>query len=229
MHSRSPPDFPLALGLHKSRSPHAPAWPAASAGTVPPHQDLPRVCALLGTRAAARAADGRRGWAGEDGGALEGGAVGFLQLFGGALQPHPHYHLLLPEGLWQSDGTFVALPPPEDADVTAVLHRVLRRLRSRWPTASPSTRTPDCTPMTGRASRRSAATCARCGRRIATAPPRGRPLRVPPEARRGSGADSGSAAAAASKRVFAPVGRRAPALLTPSADALAQAWTDVLG
>ena len=57
--------------------------------------------------------------------------MGFLQLFGGALQAQPRYHLLLPEGLWQRDAIFVALPPPEDADVTAVLHRVLRRLRSR--------------------------------------------------------------------------------------------------
>ena len=60
----------------------------------------------------------------------QGGAVGSLQLFGGALQAHPHFHLLLPEGLWHGD-TFVPLPPPEDADVTAVLHRVLRRLRPR--------------------------------------------------------------------------------------------------
>lgn len=64
-------------------------------------------------------------------GALSGGSVGFLQLFSGALQVHPHFHLLLPEGLWQADGTFVPLPPPEDADVAAVLHRVLRRLRPR--------------------------------------------------------------------------------------------------
>ena len=32
-------------------------------------------------------------------GALKGGAVGFLQLFGGALQLTPHLHVLLPEGL----------------------------------------------------------------------------------------------------------------------------------
>jgi hypothetical protein len=64
-------------------------------------------------------------------GAVSGGATGFLQLFGGALQVHPHHHVLLPEGLWDASGVFVALPPPEDADVTGVLHRVLRRLRPR--------------------------------------------------------------------------------------------------
>ena len=57
---------------------------------------------------------------------LSGGAVGFLQLFGGALQLTPHFHLLLPEGLWEEDGTFVGLPPPEDEDEGAVLHRVRR-------------------------------------------------------------------------------------------------------
>jgi hypothetical protein len=64
-------------------------------------------------------------------GPLTGGAVAFLQLFGGALQVHPHFHVLLPEGLWQADGTFVDVPPPDDAAVEAVLHRVLRRLRPR--------------------------------------------------------------------------------------------------
>ena len=45
-------------------------------------------------------------------GGPKGGPVGFLQLFNGALQAHPHYHLLLPEGLWQSDGTFGAASRP---------------------------------------------------------------------------------------------------------------------
>jgi hypothetical protein len=71
---------------------------------------------------------------------LQGGAVGFLQLFGSALQLTPHLHVLLPEGLWGDDGEWVALPPPEDDEVEAVLHRLLRQLRatfagleSRWP------------------------------------------------------------------------------------------------
>ncbi len=37
-----------------------------------------------------------------------------------------HLHLLVPEALWRVDGAVVPVPPPSDADVTAVLHRVLR-------------------------------------------------------------------------------------------------------
>ena len=49
---------------------------------------------------------------------LKGGAVGFTQFFGGALQLTPHLHVLLPEGLW--DGSeFVPLPPPAEEDVEA--------------------------------------------------------------------------------------------------------------
>jgi hypothetical protein len=73
-------------------------------------------------------------------GPLHGGAVGFLQLFGSGLQLTPHLHILLPEGLWGDDGEWVALPPPEDDELEAVLHRLLRQLRatfaaleSRWP------------------------------------------------------------------------------------------------
>jgi hypothetical protein len=73
-------------------------------------------------------------------GALKGGAVGFLQLFGGALQLTPHLHVLLPEGLWSEEGEWVVLPPPEDEEVEAVLQRLLRRVRAllaeveeRWP------------------------------------------------------------------------------------------------
>ena len=63
---------------------------------------------------------------------LQGGAVGFLQLFGSALQLTPHLHLLLPEGLWGEDGEWVPLPPPEDDAVEAVLHRLLRQLRATF-------------------------------------------------------------------------------------------------
>ena len=63
-------------------------------------------------------------------GVLKGGAVGFLQLFGGALQLTPHLHLLLPEGLWSERGEWVVLPPPEDEEVEAVLHRLLRQVRA---------------------------------------------------------------------------------------------------
>jgi hypothetical protein len=45
--------------------------------------------------------------------------------------------MLLPEGLWGDDGDWVPLPPPEDDEVEAVLHRLLRAtfaaLESRWP------------------------------------------------------------------------------------------------
>jgi hypothetical protein len=64
-------------------------------------------------------------------GKLEGGATSFVQLFGSALQLTPHLHVLLPEGLWTHGGAFVELPAPGDEDVTAVLHRTLRRLRAR--------------------------------------------------------------------------------------------------
>ncbi len=73
-------------------------------------------------------------------GLLRGGAAGFLQLFGGALQMTPHLHVLLPEGLWSEEGEWVVLPPPEDEAVEAVLQRLLRQVRAllaeveeRWP------------------------------------------------------------------------------------------------
>jgi len=62
-------------------------------------------------------------------GVLKGGAVGFLQLFGGALQLTPHLHVLLPEGQWAETGAWVVLPPPEDEEVESVLHRLLRQVR----------------------------------------------------------------------------------------------------
>ncbi len=63
-------------------------------------------------------------------GALHGGAVGFLQLFGSALQLTPHLHVLVPEGQWSDAGQLVLLPPPEDDEVEAILHRLLRQLQS---------------------------------------------------------------------------------------------------
>lgn len=74
-------------------------------------------------------------------GKLRGGAVGFLQLFGSALQLSPHLHVLVPEGQWSEvEGALVVLPPPDDEEVEAVLHRLLRRLRAalaevegQWP------------------------------------------------------------------------------------------------
>ena len=58
--------------------------------------------------------------------------VGFLQLFGSALQLTPHLHVLLPEVQWVATGEPVLLPPPEDEEVEAVLHRLLRQLKARF-------------------------------------------------------------------------------------------------
>jgi Transposase zinc-binding domain len=60
---------------------------------------------------------------------LRGGGVCFWQYFGSSLQLTPHLHLLVPEALWTPDGEVVTLPPPDDADVRAVLERVLRQAR----------------------------------------------------------------------------------------------------
>jgi hypothetical protein len=68
---------------------------------------------------------------------MQGGAVGFLQLFGSALQLTPHLHVLLPEGQWTDDGQWVALPPPDDEAVEAVLHRLLRQLRATFAELEP--------------------------------------------------------------------------------------------
>ena len=75
-----------------------------------------------------RARAKRLGYRGE----LRGGAVGFLQLFGSALQLTPHFHVLLPEVLWDATSEPVLLPPPEDEEVEAVLHRLLRQLKARF-------------------------------------------------------------------------------------------------
>ena len=73
-------------------------------------------------------------------GRASGGAVGFTQYFGSALQLTPHHHVLFPEGMWDEAGGFVAVPPPSAEDVEAVLRRVLRQLakdledlESPWP------------------------------------------------------------------------------------------------
>jgi hypothetical protein len=62
-------------------------------------------------------------------GPLRGGAVVFTQWFGSMLQVTPHLHALLPEALWTEDGKGVELPAPDDADVDAILRRVLRQAR----------------------------------------------------------------------------------------------------
>ena len=63
---------------------------------------------------------------------LRGGAVCFWQWFGSSLQLTPHLHLLVPEALWYEDGEAMHLPPPDEADVVAVLQRTLRQAMRDW-------------------------------------------------------------------------------------------------
>jgi hypothetical protein len=60
-------------------------------------------------------------------GKLLGGAVGFTQYFGSALQMTPHLHILVPQGLWTGTD-FVELPPPTEQDIDATLRRALKQL-----------------------------------------------------------------------------------------------------
>jgi hypothetical protein len=59
-------------------------------------------------------------------------AVTAVQRFGSALNLHPHFHALIPDGVFvrRSDGAldFHALPPPSDADVAAVAACIARRV-----------------------------------------------------------------------------------------------------
>ena len=57
------------------------------------------------------------------------GAIVFVQNFTGALLLHPHAHVLVPEGVFCSeDRAFAALPPPEDAEVEALLRQVAKKV-----------------------------------------------------------------------------------------------------
>ena len=53
----------------------------------------------------------------------ETGAVTFIQRFGGALNTNPHFHSIVPDGLFAEGGdgglAFVPLPAPSDEDVAA--------------------------------------------------------------------------------------------------------------
>ena len=53
------------------------------------------------------------------------GAVSQLQLFSSALALQPHWHVLVPEGVWINQ-KFIDLPAPDILDVEAVLMRVLK-------------------------------------------------------------------------------------------------------
>jgi len=61
--------------------------------------------------------------------APKAGAIAFVQNFTGALLLHPHAHVLVPEGVFRGeDATFVPLPPPDDAEVEALLRKVARKV-----------------------------------------------------------------------------------------------------
>ena len=56
------------------------------------------------------------------------GAVTFVQRFGSALQLTPHFHALLPDGVFTAQGAFVQLPPPTQEEVEGLLVRVRPRV-----------------------------------------------------------------------------------------------------
>ena len=63
------------------------------------------------------------------------GAVSFVQRFNSALELSLHFHSLVPDGVFVTDGDdpdarprFVAIDPPEDHDVAALLDRVIARV-----------------------------------------------------------------------------------------------------
>ena len=56
------------------------------------------------------------------------GAVTFVQRFGSALQLNVHFHVLVPDGVFDDGGHFVADEPPNDDDVLQLLLRCGRRV-----------------------------------------------------------------------------------------------------
>jgi hypothetical protein len=62
------------------------------------------------------------------------GAVTFVQRFGGLVNLNVHFHLVVPDGVFvdDSDGLrFVMHPVPTNADVLAILDRIMRRVARR--------------------------------------------------------------------------------------------------
>ncbi len=63
----------------------------------------------------------------------QAGSVTVIQRFGGALNLNPHFHTLIPDGVFleASDGSvrFHRLPPPTDEEVAALLTTLVARLR----------------------------------------------------------------------------------------------------
>lgn len=59
--------------------------------------------------------------------------------------PQADAHQLLPEAVWTSAGVVVEVPAPDDAEVPAVLQRVLRQAATKWPDdGGPKTNTRPC-------------------------------------------------------------------------------------
>ena len=65
------------------------------------------------------------------------GAVTFVQRFGGLVNINVHLHLVVPDGVFVDDAQglrFELLPLPTNADVLAILDRLLRRIARRLAT-----------------------------------------------------------------------------------------------
>jgi len=66
----------------------------------------------------------------------ETGAVTFFQRFGGALNLHPHFHRLIPDGLFvpapgREELEFVSLPPPSAEELASLTEMIARRITKR--------------------------------------------------------------------------------------------------
>lgn len=61
----------------------------------------------------------------------ESGAVSFFQKFGSRLNVHPHFHVLIADGVWVLRGEarlFIALPEPSDDDVLVITRGIAKRV-----------------------------------------------------------------------------------------------------
>jgi hypothetical protein len=70
------------------------------------------------------------------------GAVAFLQSFTADLRVHPHFHVLVPDGVFHGERhDFAAQPPPDDDEVERLLRKVAKRVwklaRARYPDGLP--------------------------------------------------------------------------------------------
>ena len=70
------------------------------------------------------------------------GAAAFIQNFSGAILLHPHFHVLVPDGVFSGEElTFAALPPPDDEEVEKLLRKVALKVwkvaRARFPDGLP--------------------------------------------------------------------------------------------